>query len=141
VADVQTIEIPPLQDVPSVVEQAPPPVVMVGPVVKPPVSRRPYAYAAGAVGLASLGLGSYFGVEALQKSSDVKTACPGGSCTQQADVNLASTAKTYAIVSDVMIGSGLAFVAAGTFLFFTEPRVTITPMVGRVSGLTIQSSW
>ena len=112
-----------------------------------PVSRRPYAFVAGGIGLASVALGSYFGAQAISSSNQVKTACPGAVCRDQASYQLDSTAKADAVISDVAFGAGLACIAAGAYLYFSEPRsggqgtLQVTPMLGRTNGLVARVRW
>jgi hypothetical protein len=114
--------------------------------------KRPAAWIAGGVGIAALGVGTYFGVSAITKSSDAKSKCSPSLCVDPAAVRENGDAKTAATVSDVAIGAGLAAVAAGVYLFLSAPSapglspgtasLRITPTVGRQQlGIAFDRVW
>jgi hypothetical protein len=135
-------------------EDAPPPpaAVLSTPALPVPVAAdagrgggtRVVAFVLGGVGVAALGVGSYFGVEAITKSQDAKKVCTPQVCTSQSAVAENNTAKTYALVSDFTIGAGIAALGVGAVLFLTSrgsspgaPSVggaRLVPMVGRDGG-------
>jgi hypothetical protein len=149
-ADSQTLTIPPLEDAPIV---SPP-----APATLPPASsdedksaatqpspsleetpgepssarsQRVIGIVVGAVGLAAAGLGTYFGVEALSKSSDANDLCPKSTCSNAQGVNDEDAAKSSALASDIALGGAVVAVAVGTVLFLTAPRRPSTsPAVG-----------
>jgi hypothetical protein len=73
----------------------------------------------GGIGVVGIGLGSFFGVQALSKSSTAKTDCMTV-CTQT-DVNNNNDAKSAALISDIGIGAGVVALGIGAFLYFTAP--------------------
>lgn len=75
----------------------------------------------GGFGLASLGVGAVFGLQARAKWSDAQDRCPGGYCGSQGDVDLGSDARSAANVATVFGAVGIAGIAAGAALWFTAP--------------------
>lgn len=84
-----------------------------------PSMRRTAGFVVGAVGVAALGLGGYFGVRALGKRSDSDSACPDGHCTAEG-VSLNDDAKSAAWISDIALGAGLVGVGVGAYLVLTS---------------------
>lgn len=116
--------------------------------------QRTAGWVLGGVGLASIVVGSVFGVETLSKSSDAKSQCPTSTSCPVSAVQENQDAKTDAVISDVTIGVGLAAVGTGIVLLLTAPsahaaaapapepestsRLHILPAVGpRIAGLTL----
>jgi hypothetical protein len=114
-----------------------------------PNKRRIAAFAAGGVGLAAIGVGTGFGISALDKSHAAKAVCSRESCTDPQGVKLSHDAVTFATVSDVALGVGIVALGVGAYLFFTgntaDPKpatVGILPVVGRdVAGLAVQGGF
>jgi len=83
----------------------------------------------GGVGLAAVGVGSYFGIRASSKRSDSDDGCKvvngQEQCTQRA-VDLNEEARTSARIADVSIGLGVVALAAGAYLYFTSPAGSST---------------
>jgi serine/threonine-protein kinase len=103
---------------------------------------RTAAYVTGAIGLVGLGVGSYFGVRAISKNSDAETHCPKGDVCNDADgPRLTSQAKNAAVVSNITIAVGAAFVVAGVVLYLSsepkrEARLELHPILSRdVAGI------
>lgn len=102
---------------------------------------RTAAYVTGALGVVSLGVGTYFGVKAISKNNDAKDHCPGGNtCNDPAGESLTKDAQSAATVSNITIGIGAAFVVAGVVLYLTSApkekpassaHLEMHPLVGR----------
>jgi serine/threonine-protein kinase len=102
---------------------------------------RTAAYVTGALGVVSLGVGTYFGVKAISKNNDAKDHCPGGNtCNDPQGETLTKDAQSAATVSNITIGVGAAFVVAGVVLYLTSApkekpesaaRLEMHPLVGR----------
>jgi serine/threonine-protein kinase len=98
----------------------------------------------GAAGIAGLGVGSYFGVQALSASSHAKETCPNAACAAPGAVQQNNDAKTDARIADVGFAVGVGGLVAGSLLYFLAPRsagVSVAPVVGRTSGIVAQKSW
>lgn len=97
--------------------------------------RRTTGYLLGAGGLAALGVGSWFGVEAVihRKNSDAKC---NPVCTDQA-VELNDEAKRDARIADVGIGLGLVGIVAGAYVILTTPESRTTAS-GRGVSCTVE---
>jgi hypothetical protein len=113
-------------------------------------TRRVAAYVAGGVGVAGLGLGTFFGLKAFSDWHTRNENCPGGRCNQAA-VDAHDSAHSAAIASDISFGVGAAALAAGVYLWITSrggseerppgsasARVRVTPLAGPgVGGLNV----
>ncbi len=87
-------------------------------------------------------MGSYFGIRAISKNSDAESHCPKGNiCDDAEGPRLTSQAKNAAVVSNITIGVGAAFVVAGVVLYLTsepkrEARLELHPIVSKdVAGI------
>jgi hypothetical protein len=80
-------------------------------------SARPIGIASGAVGVAAVGVASYFGLSAISKWNDANNICPQSSCSSPQAVSLSHDAKTAATISDVAFAVGAVALAAGALLF------------------------
>lgn len=111
--------------------------------------KRPVGWTLGGVGLAAIGVGTYFGVSAISKSNDAKSQCSPSNCASPAAVSENGDAKTAATIADVAIGVGIAAAAAGVYLLFTAPSapapstaVRVAPFVGRhQAGVALEQAW
>jgi len=102
---------------------------------------RTASYVTGALGIVSLGIGTYFGVKAISKNNDAKDVCPvANACHDPAGESLTKDAQSAATVSNVTIAVGAAFVVAGVVLYLTSApkekaessaRLELHPLLGR----------
>ncbi|MBI5542824.1 MAG: PEGA domain-containing protein [Deltaproteobacteria bacterium] len=106
---------PPVVDAPP---KDPEPVVEVKRVAGKPFYERPGLYLALA-GAAAAGVGGYFGWAA--KDMEKKAQTPGSDGIVPITRSETSTAKTYALLANVLIGAGAAVVTGGTLWFALEP--------------------
>lgn len=133
-ADARTVEIPALAPV-VVATPKPPPTDPTPPPKPPPIvderaspgsaqgsARRPIGYVVGAVGLVGLGVGSYFGVRALQSKHASDDACVGG-CTQRG-ADQSRDAVRFGNFATVGVGVGVAALGVGAWLLFTGGEPT-----------------
>jgi hypothetical protein len=118
-------------------DTAPPATPNATPQPAPDSGMRTAAYVTGAIGVVGLGVGSYFGIRAISKNSDAESHCPKGStCDDAEGPSLTSQAKNAAVVSNITLGVGAAFVVAGVVLYLTsepkrEARLELHPIVSR----------
>ncbi len=82
---------------------------------------RNWGYAVGGLGIASVAVGSIFGLRAIGKNDDAKSMCRPESCTSAEGLDLNSEARTSATISTVAIGAGLVAVGVGAVLLLTAP--------------------
>jgi hypothetical protein len=94
----------------------------------------------GGAGLATVGVGSYFGVQALRKDNDARSLCPDVRCTNPDGVELSSEANDHATRANVLITTGAVVAATGVMLYLTAPKAkrrstswTLTPLDGGVA--------
>lgn len=73
----------------------------------------------GGVGIAAIGVGSYFGVTALSKHSDSNKYCTDTTCSSQTGIDLNNDAKKNARIADIAMGVGAVAVITGTVLMVT----------------------
>jgi hypothetical protein len=120
---------------------------------EPSSGKRVAGFVVGGVGLAFLGVGAVFGVEALQKRHDSNASCNGDTCATQSGVDLNDDAKRFATISDIGLGAGIVGLVVGTYLVATSggskpvpaataSRVKVLPVVGlNSSSLELSGSW
>ena len=149
--EARTAAVPPLEVVPAVV--AAPAPVEAPPAPPPPNTRRTVAFAVGGGAVASLAVGSYFGVQALSKSADAKRLCSPSSCTNQSAVQINDDAKTSARLADVFLGVGIAAAGVSAYFFLTSmgspaqpaaraASLTFAPEVSpRAAGASLRGAW
>lgn len=98
-------------------------VVSPGPVVPhdmvPPAPSHLAAWLVGAGGIASLGVGTYFGARALAERSMSDATCAGAACSA-AGLGAYDSARSDARAADVAIGIGVVALGVGTFLLFSS---------------------
>jgi hypothetical protein len=107
----------------SPADEAPPPMAD----TEPRHPARTWAWVAGGVGVAALGVGSYFGVKAFARWDDRNAACVGG-CTPAARV-AGDDASQAATIATAGVGAGVVLLGAATVLFFyssdADPRAEV----------------
>ena len=81
--------------------------------------RRVAAYVVGGASLVSLGVGVFFGVQAIQNERDSQQLCPGDPCGGKG-LSQNHTARTDARIADFTIGGGLVGAGIATYLFLTS---------------------
>ena len=88
---------------------------------------RTWAWITGGVGVAALGVGSYFGVKAFSDWDERNAACVGG-CTPAAKA-AGDDASQAATIATVGVGAGVVLLGAATVLFFyssdADPRAEV----------------
>lgn len=140
-------EAPPAQPPPA---PEPAPVPAPQPLRPPPAdtgtsgsAQRTVGLVTGGVGVVGIGIGSFFGLKAMQKNNDAKDLCPANRCTSQEGVTLTGDAKRAANISTVAFGVGAAVLATGVVLYLTAPSprssaLRLEPRVGtRGAGLDL----
>lgn len=98
----------------------------------------------GAAGIVGVGVGSYFGVEALSGSSQAKRTCPNAACSAPSAIQQNNDAKTDARISDVGFALGVAGLVTGSLLYVLAPPsagLRIAPVVGQIRGIVAEESW
>jgi hypothetical protein len=154
VADSKSVTILALDDAPAVPDSALHAESSQEPRASDPLrGKRAAGFVVGGIGLAALGAGSVFGVEALQNRRDSDASCSGSICRTQGGVDLNNDAQRFANYANVGIGVGIVGLAIGTYLVLTSspPKpvaastalgVKVVPAV-RVgsSGLGLSGTW
>jgi len=129
----QTLDVPPLLPLPAV--RAP---VLV-PAPPPPAHAsiaRPIGLGVGALGIAAVGVGTYFGFHAISQWNASNAKCPGTSCADPSGVTLASDAKSAARIADVTLAAGAVALVAGVVLYLVGAPV-VAERTGATDGLTL----
>jgi hypothetical protein len=145
------VEIPTLEDAPAAAEPAPshpeatPTTTSPVPVVAPRArtsdagSRNGtiLGYGLGVLGVASIAVGSGFGIDAINQRKQSDEGCPGGACTQPG-VDANERAKHSADISTVTMIAGALCVGVGVYLIVVSrpsgPPATAALVIGP-SGL------
>jgi hypothetical protein len=94
------------------------PVASPSPEISALSSRRVAALAVGGAAIVGLGVGSYFGIDAIAKHADSNRGCPANQCTAQA-VAENSQSQTSADRSTVAFGVSLGALAVATYLWLS----------------------
>lgn len=120
-ADLRTVVVPAWEDEPAPVAVAPPtPAPRVGPETpsSPGWSRhRTIAAVAGIAGVAAVGIGTFFGVRAIDKHDESDALCTANPCSQ-ASFDAHDSAKTAADISTIAFAAGLVALGVGTYFWF-----------------------
>jgi hypothetical protein len=98
----------------------------------------------GGVGIVGLGVGSYFGVQALSASSKVRQECPNAACASTGALQQNDDARSDARVADVGLAVGVGALVAGSLLYFLAPSsagLRVAPAVGRTNGFVAEKTW
>ena len=90
--------------------------------VKKPIN--PAAWVAFGIGAAGIGVGSYFGIRAMNEQQTADNACPQDRCTRDGSSANADAIK-FANISTVGFGVGVLGVGLGTFLLLTRGSTTV----------------
>lgn len=138
-AEREKVVVPALVKLPKPKEPPKPPPGQQQPTTRVVIDESPSAQTAGillgGVGLIGIGVGSYFGVQALGKRSDAEDKCtlgPGGDGCPQDAADLNQEAKDAARIANLGIGVGIVAVLAGTYLYLDgapKERVVEGPAV------------
>jgi tetratricopeptide (TPR) repeat protein len=116
-------------------------------------STRTLGFVAGGIGLASLAVGGFFGLQAYSRWDERNEACKGG-CTDAAKAD-GDDARQAATVSTIGFGVGAAALGVGLVLILTsgssEEKPSSAARIGRMqvgvlaepgrAGLTLGSKW
>lgn len=138
--ELRRLEIPPLEPASSAVAgtNVSPPVT--GPATTAPRpstqsagrwNQQKTAFLLGATGALSLGIGGYFGLQAISKRSESDPLCPTDNTCHPRGTELNEEAKTAARISDIGFGVGLASIGVATYLWLTADSAE-TSRVGNV---------
>jgi hypothetical protein len=148
--DNKQIAVPALAEVPA------PPVAAASPAPVAPAAaagrtdsssrstQKTWGLIAGAAGIVGVGVGSYFGIQALSGSSQAKRTCPNAACSAPGAIQQNNDAKTDARISDVGFAVGVAGLVTGSLLYvFAPPRagLRVAPVVGQTPGIVAEESW
>lgn len=113
----------------ATIDRTPPPPVPDDPLppTSPPGStRRTAGLAIGVVGIATIAVGSYFGIRAYLKWSDSRPLCnESNRCTSDGRA-LVDQSQSAAGVANILFGCGLAAVTLGAVLYVTAPKASTT---------------
>lgn len=84
----------------------------------------PVSYVLGGIGLVGLGVGSFFGIKAIQRNNDATRnyGCSGSICTDPRGLDVTDDARKAARISDIAFVAGGALLASGVVLFIAAPR-------------------
>ena len=106
-------------------------------------TQRIVALVAAGVGVAGVGVGTIFGLQAMSKHSDAGAKCPGA-CSDQAGVELWNDARASGNISTIAFAVGGAGLATGAILWFTARTPSRTTALQADIGpgsVQIRGSW
>jgi hypothetical protein len=129
----QRVEVPPLPalEAESPAQPAPEPLIAEPLATNRASFLRPAGIGVGAAGIVALGVGTYFGLNAISKWNDSNRTCPTTSCDPQS-VSEAQDAKQAARIADVAVVAGLVAVAAGVVLYVMGAPKNVQATAGHV---------
>lgn len=102
-----------------------------------PSAGRVLAYSLAGVGVVGLGIGSYFGIRAIQHNQDAKDQhCSGSSCLEQGGLDSTDKSLEAARASNIAFAAGGGLLALGVVLYIVSPShstrtVSLAPMTSR----------
>lgn len=105
-------------------------------VIETPSTRGTFGLVLGGIGLAAIGVGTYFGFAAHATWNDAKNACPlRTTCPDDEGARLSSSARRQANASTIAFVAGGAALFGGAVLYITAPKgrsttVGATPLPG-----------
>jgi hypothetical protein len=73
-------------------------------------------YVTGGLGIAAIGVGAYFGLNAISLKNSSDRDCRGEVCSTRSGADDFDDAKTSARIADVTVAVGLVAVGVGTYL-------------------------
>jgi hypothetical protein len=107
-------------------------------------TQKTWGLVVGGAGIVSLGIGSYFGVQALSGSSQAKQQCPDAACPSASALQQNDDAKSNARIADVGFAVGIGALVAGSLLYFLAPStggLRVAPAVGQTNGIVAEKAW
>jgi hypothetical protein len=81
--------------------------------------RKTAGWIVGGAGLAALGVGTYYGIQAITKRNESDAHCPTDTTCDAQGVELNNEAQTAAWIANFGVGLGIAGIAVGTYLLVT----------------------
>lgn len=84
-------------------------------------AQRTAGWIVAGAGLAAAGVGSVFGLQAIDRSGDAKALCDPAACDSLEALSLNEDARSSALAANVTIGLGVAALAGGLLLVLTAP--------------------
>lgn len=93
------------------------------------------------LGIVGVGVGSVFGVQALGKNSDAKSACPNTQCTSAEGVKASQDAKSSATISNIAIGGGILAVVGGVVIVLVSGSGSSSTGAAAATTKTASSSF
>ena len=122
-------------------------VVAPGPVVpqeiiaaRPPRSHT-VAWLVGATGVASLGVGTYFGGRALAERSVSDGTCAHGVCADATGLGAYESARSDARVADVALGLGVVALAVSGYMLISSGTEAPAATAFQVTGAGLGGTW
>ena len=101
----------------------------------PGSTQRLAGWIVGGVGLVALGVGSYFGIQAISRNSDAEASgCSGQFCDSQDGLTLTRQALDAASLSNLFVTGGLVLVVTSAALHLFAPSVVEQPRAVQVYG-------
>jgi hypothetical protein len=90
-------------------------------------TQRWLALGAGALGLAAIGVGSFFGIRAIDRQNTAEDLCPNVNRCNPRAFAVSEEAEADGRLATYLIGGGAVALGAGAVLFVTAPRGRETP--------------
>lgn len=141
--EAKQVTVAPLEDEAKPVETPveKPVVVAPPPVTKKEGPSRVGPLVVGGLGVVFVGVGAYFGARAMSLGSDVRTNCPGGSCSSPDWVSKNDDAHRAALISDVGVGVGALAIAGAIVWWVATPSETPVAVAVGPRSLDVVVRW
>jgi hypothetical protein len=97
---------------------------------RPFFTQRTAGWTVGALGVASLGVATYFGLRALDRLDTSNQSCTGNQCTTPEGIDAYRDAQTFSRTADVALGVGVVSLGVAGLLLLTAKDAPVQPRVG-----------
>ncbi len=81
---------------------------------------KPVAWVVGGIGVVGIAVGATTGLLALGAANTFRDGCPANACQDQASLDAGHRAKSFAAISTVAFGVGIAGIGVGTYMLLSK---------------------
>jgi hypothetical protein len=125
-ADVKTVTVPALVELPHVELTPAPPPALVTREVRVTKHSPALLYGTLGIGVVGVGLAAFFGIESYVEERDARKACPSDPCADASGVQASKDGVTDANVANLAGAAGIVALGVATYLFLTNGSASST---------------